>query len=261
MRRFVAGLAAGSILLLLVLAGPACGEQMALDEVLVFSLPELNPKVDVRAFEQHALQTIASSRETFRPGNDLYLLEVDRGSRTGQYAFVAIGTVRNPPTDVAPSGGALAPYTRGEPRQIEYHLIGADTISALPAAEVLGVHYTKVRTDQTAAFETFVRDRVHPAVAALRPDLRILYYKAVRGAEPGSYLAVFALTKASRDKYWPGGSDSDDLRAVFTPLRALATSLSSYLVEGSYLADPKFAAAIFESREWSDFIVIPASGR
>jgi hypothetical protein len=260
MRRFVAGLAAGSILLL-VMAGPARGEQMALDEVLVFSHPELNTTADVRTFEQHALQTIASARETLRPGNDLHLLAVDRGSRKGQYAFIATGTLRNPPTNASPSGAALSPYARGEPRQIEYHLIGADTMSALPAAEVLGVHYTKVRTDQAAAFEDFVRDRVHPAVATLRPDLRILYYKAVHGADAGSYLTIFALTKASRDKYWPGGSDSDDLRAAFAPLRALASSLSKYLVEGSFLSDPKFAAAVFESREWSDFVVIPASGR
>jgi hypothetical protein len=259
MRRSVAGLAVASILFLL--AGPASGDQMPLDEVLVFSFPELNANTDARAFEQHALQTIASSRETLRPGNDLHLLAVDRGSRKGQYAFVATGTMRNPPTDVTPSAAALGRHTRGEPRQIEYHLIGADTVSALPAAEVLGVHYTKVRTDQAAAFESFVRDRVHPAVATLRPDLRILYYKAVRGADAGSYLAVFALTKVSRDKYWPGGSDSDDLRAVFTPLGGLATSLSSYLVEGSYLADPKFAAAVFESREWTDFVVIPTGKR
>ena len=82
----------------------------------------------------------------------------------------------------------------------------------------------------------------------LRPDLRILYYKAVQGADAGSYIALFALTRASRDKYWPGGSDSDDLRAAFKPVQGLTKELSTYLVEGSYLADPKFAAAVFESR-------------
>ena len=90
----------------------------------------------------------------------------------------------------------------------------------------------------------------------LRPDLRVLYYKAVRGPDAGNYIALFALTKESRDKYWPGGSDSDDLRAAFKPLGALAKDLSAYLVEGSYLADEKFAAAVYESKEWTDFVVV-----
>ena len=83
--------------------------------------------------------------------------------------------------------------------------------------------------------------------------MRILYYKDT--ATPGSYLALFALTRASRDKYWPKGADSDELRAAFAPLKPLAEQLRGYLIEGSYLADPKYAAAIFESREWTDFVL------
>ena len=78
----------------------------------------------------------------------------------------------------------------------------------------------------------------------------------MRAPTPGSYIALFALTRASRDKYWPGGADSDELRAAFAPLKPLAKELRGYLVEGSYLADPKFAAAIFESREWTDFVLV-----
>jgi hypothetical protein len=91
----------------------------------------------------------------------------------------------------------------------------------------------------------------------LRPDLRVLYYRAAKGADAGSYLALFALTKASRDKYWPGGSDSDDLRAAFSPaVKALTAELATYLVEGTYATDPKLAAAIYESREWTDFVLV-----
>ena len=94
-------------------------------------------------------------------------------------------------------------------------------------------------------------------MANLRPDLRLLYYKPVSGNTRGSYLAVFALTRGSRDKYWPGGSDSSELRDAFSPtVRALTKELSTYLVEGSFAADPALAAAVYESREWTDFVLI-----
>ena len=122
---------------------------------------------------------------------------------------------------------------------------------------MLGIHYIKVRPDRREAFERFVAEKIHPAVGNLRPDLRLLYYKAVRGPDAGNYITVFALTRVSRDKYWPGGSDSDDLRAAFKPVQGLTTELITYLVEGSALTDPKFAAAVYESREWSDFVLMP----
>jgi hypothetical protein len=122
--------------------------------------------------------------------------------------------------------------------------------------DVLGIHYTKVRADRREAFERFVSNTVNPAVANLRPDLRLLYYSSVRGSDAGNYIALFALTTASRDKYWPGGSDSDDLRAAFGPVQALTKELGTYLIEGSYLADTKFAAAVYESREWADFVLV-----
>jgi hypothetical protein len=93
-------------------------------------------------------------------------------------------------------------------------------------------------------------------VANLRPDLRLLYYKAVGGPDAGNYITLFALTRESRDKYWPGGSDSDDLRTAFKPVQPLTTELSTYLVEGSAQTDPKFAAAVFESRDWTDFVLV-----
>ncbi|MGH9373564.1 MAG: hypothetical protein ACRD15_18755, partial [Vicinamibacterales bacterium] len=95
----------------------------------------------------------------------------------------------------------------------------------------------------------------------LRPDLRLLYYKAVRGPDAGTYITLFALTRASRDKYWPGGSDSDDLRAAFKPVQSLTSELNTYFVEGSALTDPKFAAAVYESREWTDFVLVPPPSR
>ena len=168
------------------------------------------------------------------------VFQVDRGSRKGQYATVTTGDGKGN----VPAGAT------------EYRLLSPEKVGALPDVDVLGIHYIKVRPERREAFEQFVRDSIHPAVGNLRPDLRLLYYKATRGPEAGSYITIFALTRESRDKYWPGGSDSDDLRAAFKPVQPLTKELNTYLVEGSALNDPKFAASVYESRDWSDFVLV-----
>jgi hypothetical protein len=165
-----------------------------------------------------------------------HAFQADRGNRKGQYLVVSV--------------------TAPGPQSSEYHLLSPDKVGALPEVDVLGIHYIKVRPDRRDAFERFVSEKIHPAVGNLRPDLRLLYYQAVGGPDAGNYITIFALTRESRDNYWPGGSDSDVLRAAFKPVQALTTELSTYLVEGSALMDPKFAAAVYESREWSDFVLI-----
>ena len=184
----------------------------------------------------------------------MHLFQGDRGSHKGQHALVWTVDTLQRRRGLSDSG-----TVRRE--RCEYHLLAPDTVGALPEVDVLGLHYTSVRPDRAEAFERFVSQTLHPAVANLRPDLRILYYKAVQGEDAGSYVASFALTRASRDKYWPGGSDSDELRAAFKPVQGLTKELSTYLVDGSYLADPKFAAAVFESRQWADFVLVPTDPR
>ena len=180
-------------------------------------------------------------------GND-HLMHADRGSRKGQFYR-------------AWTGSAKTNTPAGTDRSTEYHLLSPDKVGALPDVDVLGVHFIKVLPERGDAFERFVRDTLHPAVGNLRPDLRLLYYKAVREAEAPNYILVFALTKQSRDKYWPGGSDSDALRAAFAPVRAHTKELSTYLVPDSALTDEKFAAAIYESREWTDLVLVPSGSR
>jgi hypothetical protein len=180
-------------------------------------------------------------------GND-HLVQADRGSRKGQFYRVWTGTGKpnTPPTT---------------DRSTEYHLLSPDKAGTLPDVDVLGMHFIKVLPDRRDAFERFVRDTLHPAVANLRPDLRLLYYKAVRGADAPGYILVFALTKQSRDKYWPAGSDSGALRAAFAPVRVHTKELSTYLVPESALTDEKFAASIYESREWTDLVLVPSGSR
>jgi hypothetical protein len=172
------------------------------------------------------------------------VLQADRGSQKGQYLVVRT------------SDGTKPPPAEPGSQASEYRLLSPDKVGSLPDVGVLGIHYIKVRPDRREAFERFVSEKVHPAVGNLRPDLRLLYYKAVDGPAAGSYITIFALTRASRDKYWPGGSDSDELRAAFKPVQSLTKELSTYLVEGSALMDEKFAAAVYESREWTDFVVV-----
>jgi hypothetical protein len=201
-------------------------EKMKLGEVLVFDVLDTAP--DAAA------------------GNALHLFEADRGSRKGQRLLAST-------TGAKPSREIL----RGVQRRFEYHLLSPDKVRTLPEVDVLGVHYTKVKPERRDAFERFVSETLHPAVGNLRPDLRILYYKLVNGTDASNYIALFALTKASRDKYWPKGADSDELRAAFSPaVRALTKELSTYLVEGSYASDPKLAAAVYESRDWTDFVLV-----
>ena len=176
------------------------------------------------------------------PGTEGMVFQADRGGRKGQYLLVT----------------SAAPKPDSAPRASEYRLLSPATAGTLPDVDVLGIHYHKVRPERADAFEQFVGRTLHPAVANLRPDLRLLYYKAVAGPEAGSYITLFALTRESRDKYWPGGSDSDVLREAFKPVQPLTKELSTYFVEGSALMDPKFAAAVFESRTWTDFVLVPS---
>jgi hypothetical protein len=172
-----------------------------------------------------------------------YLFQADRGSRKGLHLHVWTGAAKDP-----------RPSTRASTS--EYRLVSPSTAGPLPGVDVLGIHYIKVLPDRAAAFEKFVSSTLHPRVGNLRPDLRLLYYKAVSGPQAGSYITIFALTRESRDKYWPGGSDSDELRVAFAPVRPLTKELLTYLVSGSALTDEKFAAAVYESRDWSDFVFV-----
>jgi hypothetical protein len=183
------------------------------------------------------------------PGaSNAYVFQSDRGNRKGDYMLAWTGSSKDTRPGEVPGSTAQAS---------EYQLLSPDKVGPLPKVDVLGIHYIKVRPDRRDAFEKYVSDTLHPAVGNLRPDLRLLYYKAVRGPDTGRYITIFALTKESRDKYWPGGSDSDDLRAAFKPVRAHTKQLLTYLVDGSALTDEKFAAAVDESREWADFVLIP----
>jgi hypothetical protein len=236
---------------------------MTLGDVLVWHTPDVVPGTDAAAFEAAVRDRVLPALRASAAA-PVHLVRADRGGRKGQYAVVSTTAApdRPPTTDPRAADFAagvaklLAPFTKGPGRTIRYSVVGPGTAGPSPAVDVLGMHYVKVRPERRDAFERFVTATVHPAVANLRPDLRVIYYR-VEGGATADYVALFALTRASRDRYWPGGSDSDALRAAFGPVRALTKELAAYLVEGSFLADEKFAAAVYESRDWSDFVLVP----
>ncbi len=272
MHRIVAVLLALPTLLMMASASDA--QTMKLGQVLVFYIPEMRQGADTKAFESHLTGHVLPAWNKATPGMVARLVRKDRGNRQGQYMIVwTTDTVARHKEYASPSGDfpfstaltskagdfrpMIAPYVNGPGRYVEYHLVAPQAVStALPEVDVLGLHYARVRPDRREAFDTFVAGKLHPAVGSLRPDLRLLYYRPVRGDEPGSYVTVFALTQASRDKYWPKGADSDVLRATFTPeIKALAEELRTYLVDGAY-ATGNLAAAIYESKEWADWNIV-----
>ncbi|HKS38216.1 MAG TPA: hypothetical protein VJW76_13550 [Verrucomicrobiae bacterium] len=275
MRNVIVGAAA---VLFLFLSATVRAQNMKLGEVLIFHAPDLKPDADARAFEAYILGQLAPAWKMDAPGMELHLVRKDRGNHKGRYVLVyTTDTLErrkayaSATSEVSPFTAALlakvgnvqsglAPFVNSDGQYIEYHLVGPEKVAAMPEVDVLGVHYLKVRPDRREAFDRFIAEKLHAAVGNLRPELRLLYYKPVRGADEGDYLTLFALTRASRDKYWPNGQDSDDLKAAFKPVQALTGELKSYLVEGSY-ATGNLAAAVYESREWADWVQVRAEGR
>jgi hypothetical protein len=260
--------------LMSLFAAPAAAQTMRLGQVLVFHVPDVKADADAKAFESNVAGTVAGAWNKSTPGMRMTLVRKDRGNRVGRYMIVwTTDTIDRHKSYASPSGDfpfspaitakagdfrpAIAPFVNGAGRYIEYQLVGPQAVgAALPEVDVLGLHYAKVRPERREAFDKFVVEKLHPAVGNLRPDLRLLYYRPVRGEEPGNYVTVFALTKASRDKYWPKGADSDDVRAAFSKsVTALTDELRSYLVEGAY-ATGNLAAAVFESKEWADWVIV-----
>jgi hypothetical protein len=185
------------------------------------------------ASEETARQALAATKSV-APGAVLF--KKDRGPHTGSFALFW------PAGSTGPGRAATV-----------YQVVG--NVGTPPALDLLGIHYIKVRPDRAADFEKFVSSRLNPAVANLRPDLRLLYYKATGGPDAGSYVTVFGVTKASRDKYWPKGQDSDDLKAAFTPaVKALAADLQTYLVDGTW--GTGMTAQVYEAKDWADWVIV-----
>jgi hypothetical protein len=223
---------------------------MTLGQVLVLSIQNLSAGADASAYERRVVDEMMPAARQTGPGWQLHLTRKDRGPHAGQYLLAwTLDRTATQGKAIVPKGLPVGDWYQA------YELVGADKLGALPAVDVLAVHFIKVKPDRRDAFDRFVAEKLNPMVGNLRPDLRLLYYKPVGGSEPGAYVTVFALTRASRDKYWPNGSDSDDLKTAMKPPQALTDELKTYLVEDSY-ATGNLAAAVYESKDWGDWVVV-----
>ena len=257
---------------LLAISSTAEAQMVTLGEVMVFHVPDLKPDADLKAMEAY-VTGLAPRWSKAAPATTLKLVKKDRGPHPGQYMLVWTSrTVASHKTVASTSGDfpfnqailasagdfreGLAKFVSGPGKYMEYQLVAPDKVgAALPTVDVLGNHYIKVQPNRVAAFDQFIATKLHPAVGNLRPDLRLLYYKPVRGEQPGNYITVIALTKASRDKYWPKGADSADVKAAFAaPLPALATELETYLQGGTW--GTGMAAAVYEAKDWADWTIL-----
>ena len=266
------------LLILAALVSSVQAQTMQLGEVLIVASPSLPVDVDTSAFEARIVDTVAPLWKEQVPGVELHLLSADRGDRSGEPLLVWMADTEARRTAYASedetalfsksvlastSGDAsfASTYLSDEKAFTEYVLIGADQLEQLPKIDILGIHFIKVRPDRAAAFEQFVRDSLHPAVANVTPGMGLLYYKGVRGQEKGSYITVYAIESvARRETFWPTNAPEKEIvKSSFAPLKPIAHELRTYLIDDSYLKEDTGAgAAIFESLEWTDFVHVGA---
>ncbi len=255
---------------LIIFGTSANAQGIKLGEVIMISASSLKKEVKQDAFED-CIKKITPAWNKKKKGIEMQLFKADRGGRKGEDLLVCSASklsdrtalnTGSPFTDMSldatsdsscrPSGFLINPnnYT-------EYQLIGLDKFKSMPVVGILGIHFIKVKKEKSQEFEKLVIDKLHPAVGQLFPDLQLLYYEAVAGDNAGTYITIFALeSMAARDKYWPGGKDAEILKQAFKPLQDLAKELEPYLIEGSFLEPTTgAAAAYFESREWTDFVI------
>jgi hypothetical protein len=257
----------------LVFGSTASGQGIPLGETILVSTSPLKEDVDPEAFRSFMLNELVPAWNAASPGATMYLLQADRGDRNGD--FLSLCNVDklegrkklqkgSPFSNKAVTGvaGDLSEHPSTFLEQpdayTEYQLIGADRFASLPSAGLLGIHYIKVKPERTKDFEKHVIEKLHPTVGNLVHDMNLLYYKAVAGQDKGSFITIYAIESvAARERFWPtGGQEQDIVKQLFGPYKDLAKELGSFLVEDSYLKpESGGGAAIFESLEWTDFVV------
>jgi hypothetical protein len=185
----------------------------------------------------------------------------DRGKDDGGHMLVAsVNTIearkKFPSTSPFTGPKSFAVVTNPS-SYTEYHLVGPQTVPAMPVAGILGFHYIKVKPNRAKEFEQFVTDKLNPTLSQLFPDMQMLYYKAAAGENMGTYVTIWTIKSvAVRDKYWPAGKpETEALKAGYAKHGLLAAELETYLVGGSFLEKGKGAAAIFESKDWTDYVL------
>ncbi len=250
------------------------GQGIPIGETIFISNSPLKKDIDPGAYETSMVSEMIPAWNSNAAGTAMYLLKADRGDRNGEFLMVCVAsdietgrqlTNGSPFRDqsVAVVAGDLSKqpsaFLEDPDAYTEYQLLGGDRITPLPSVEILGIHYMKVKPEKKKEYEKFVTQQLHPTVGNLVHDMNLLYYKAIDGQDKDTFITIYAIESIeARERFWPtGGQEQDIVKQLFGPYKDLAKELGTYLVEDSYLKpESGGGAAIFESLEWTDFIVL-----
>lgn len=248
-------------------------QSMQLGNTLILASPSLSDDAQGDAYAAYLQEEVVPAWNARQPDLELHAFRADRGGREGDFLLAWSGMRGRQgragealiPADALDEAGLTSDqgtsFVSDPGSHTEYELVGADAAAPLPDVELLGIHQIKVNPEQTAEFEAFVRDTLYSAFEDRGPGMRLLYYKGLRGADPGDYILIFTFdTVDRREQYFPTGQpETEALTEVFRPMTPVADGLMRYQVEGTYLdRSSGLAAAVFESADWTDYVHLGA---
>jgi len=252
----------------------ALGQGIPLGETIFVSTSPLKKNIDPEVFEKYMLTELIPAWNRNSAGITMYLLKADRGDRNGAYLTICVASDIEAGKQLSkgsPFGDKAVAMVAGDLSKqpsafledpdayTEYQLQGGNRITTLPSVEILGIHYMKVKPEKKKDYENLVTQRLHPTVGNLVHDMNLLYYKTIDGQAKDTFITIYAIESiAARERFWPtGGQEQDIVKQLFGPYKDLAEELGTCLVEDSYLKpESGGGAAIFESLEWTDFVVL-----
>lgn len=189
-------------------------------------------------------------------GADALLFKADRGDRRGAYLLLENfesleARARYFPQEEGPFPAwdtVMEVWTREYGSRFEgldmenedwvgdYVRLGDAPWETPPLIELLGIHHYPVKTGMEEEFERFVMEEWNPNARV--GDGWILVFKADRGRDRNGYALVYIPDSIEiRDRYWPGGQDSEEAIRAFAPVAALWDRLQGFFDEQTEYSD------------------------
>lgn len=189
-------------------------------------------------------------------GADALLFKADRGDRRGAYLLLENfespeARARYFPQEEGPFpawDSIMEIWTREYGSRFEgldmenedwagdYVRLGEAPWETPPLIELLGVHHYPVKAGMEEEFERFVTEEWNPMSRV--GDGWILVFKADRGRDRNGYVLVYIPDSIEvRDRYWPGGQDSEEAILAFAPVADLWDRLQGFYEERVEFSD------------------------
>ena len=224
-----------------------------MSEKIVLSQGSRNNGLSEQEFKNKAKDIITAKGKA----QSIHLFQADRGNKKGEFLLVTDNNNLPGNANISDPFASFSGIMNDAGSFTTYQLIGAERFGPLPIIGILGIHYIKIKPEKAEGFEKFVTEKLHPQLGHVFPDMQMMYYKALAGNKKADYLLIFSIASPSaRDKYWPEGKpETALLKDRFKQFNALAAELEPFLIPDTYLETKSGgAAAIFESKVWTDFI-------